>query len=272
MKRTVASVCAGTILLFGNSMSANAAELYNDFYNHFNSASTLEKDGQNPPDDIASWAYAANSADAFGGVIGFDQPARIDTFSVIMSNWHGWDPSGNTDGTATSGYQTDLTLELYEVDRSGTNPAPGTQLAGDTETHDIAARQLPTAANASFVGNGTDFVVDWDLDNLLVGDELLFMVRIDELLPGNTVVNSGVNSLNIAAALTGTQPDVTAGIDTDNGVYWRSDATGRNIGRFEAGQVLARASGTPIPNPATLLLVLTGLLGLGVAKYRTRRG
>ncbi|WP_242480857.1 hypothetical protein, partial [Rhodovibrio sodomensis] len=64
----------------------------------------------------------------------------------------------------------------------------------------------------------------------------------------------------------------TAGIDTDNGVYWRSDATGGDIARFEAGQVLARASGTPIPNPATLLLVLTGLLGLGVAKYRTRLG
>ncbi|WP_200344637.1 hypothetical protein, partial [Rhodovibrio sodomensis] len=249
MKRTVASVCAGTILLFGNSMSANAAELYNDFYDHFNSASNLVKDGQNRPDDIGSWAYAANSADAFGGVIGFDRPAQIDTFSVIMSNWNGYDPAGSV-GTATSGYKTDLTLELYEVDRTGTNPAPGTQLAGDTETHDIAARQLPTAANASFVGNGTDFVVDWDLGNLLVGDELLFMVRIDELLPGNTVVNSGVNSLNIAAAATGTPPDVTAGIDTDNGVYWRSDATGGDIARFEAGQVLARASGTPIPNPA----------------------
>ena len=271
MKRTVASVCAGTIFLFGNTMSANAAELYNDFYNHFNSASALEKDGQNPPDDVATWAYAANSADAFGGIIGFDGLARIDTFSVIMSNWAGWDPSGGP-GTATPGYQTDLTLELYEVDRSGAAPVPGTPLAEETETQDIVARQIPTSTNAGFVANGTDFVVDWDLDSLLVGDEVLFMVRIDELLPGNMVVNPEVNSLNIAAAATGTPPDVTAGIDTDVGVYWRSEGTGRNIGRFEAGQVLARASGTAIPNPATLLLVLTGLLGLGVAKYQTQHG
>ena len=220
--------------------SANAAEIYNDFYNHFNPSSSLQKDSQNPPDDVASWAYFANQADAFGGVIGFNGSTnKLDTFSVIMSNWNGWDPDGGV-GTATPGYQTDLTLELFEVDRTGATPAPGASIVQDTETHDIAGRQIPDATNTSFVGNGTDFVVDWNLDGLSVGNELLFMVRVD---------------------------------DTDSGIFWRSDAnTGGDISRFTAnaftdgatggGQVFARA--TSVPLPGTLVLFLAGLVGIGV--------
>ena len=247
--------------------SVNAAELYNDFYKHFNSASSLEKDGQNPPDDVGSWAYNANNAEAFGGVIGFGTRTRISNFSTIMSNWNGWDPDGGV-GTTSSDFTTDLTLEIYNVDRSGSAPSAGGLLGSFAETQMIDGREIPSASNASFAANGTDSVVTWNLNGLNTPDEILFMVQVDGLeLPQNSVPIE-LSSLNIAAVATGTSPDVTAGIDTDPGVYWRSVATNGNISRFEAGQVFARASGTAIPNASTVLLMLTGLISLGVAASR----
>ena len=58
-------------------------------------------------------------------------------------------------------------------------------------------------------------------------------------------------------------------IDTDPGVYWRSDATGRTIGRFEAGQVMARVA--PIPLPAAGWLLIAAVGGLGLASRRARK-
>ena len=261
-------------LAFLSTTPASGAIIYNDFYENFNPASSRVKDGQDPGnDDVASWAYFAQQRNAWGGVVGFDGAATLDTFSVIMSNWNGWDPNGGP-GTATSGYDTDLTLELYEVDRSGAAPAPGTQIVADTELQSIAGRQLPTATNASFVdGGGTDSVVDWDLGGLSVGSELLFMVQVDDLVGkefGNPPANNALTSLNIASFVTGgTGPDVTAGSDTDQALYGRGigDSGSVDINRFAgAGQVMAKAEGklASVPEPSMLSLLLVGLGGLGL--------
>lgn len=253
-------------------IEANAEVIYNDLYKHFNSASSLEKNGQAASDDIASWAHFANQAEAFGGVIGFDQPTnKLKYFSVVMSNWNGWDPEGGL-GQATPGYTTDLTLELYNVDRSGALTGPGALITEDTENHDIAGRQIPDEDNKTFAdGGGTDSLVQWELGGVDVGEEVLFMVRVDGLVGkgfGNPPANEALKSLNIASAVTGTAPDVTAGIDTDPGVYWRSDAnTSGQISRFEAGQVLARAQSVPVP--ASIGLLGIGLLGVGLAARGT---
>ncbi len=266
------AMVTGTTILF--PQESQAAVLYNDLYNHFNPDSSLVKDGQNPPDDVASWAYFANQADSFGGVIGFDASSnRLDSFSVIMSNWYGWDPDGGV-GIETPSYETNLTLKLYEVDRSGDAPAPGAPITQDTESHEIAGRQLPTDSNASFADRGgTDSLVDWDLDGVRVGKEILFMVQVDALVGAiseNPPSNEALQSLNIAAAATGNNPDVTAGVDTDEGVYWRSDAnTDGDISRFVAGQVLAQASGSAvdIPEPSAIF----GLSAIGLSWLAWRR-
>lgn len=244
------------------------AVLYNDFYAHFNPGNDRVRDGLNPPDDIASWGIATNSADAFGGVVGFDEtPDTLTQFSTIMSNWYGYAEDGDGDGTTplegdtddpgitTPSYDTSLTLELYEVDWSGGDAAPGALIAADTETHTIAARQLlqSDGSNASFVGTGTDFVIDWDLDDLSPGvDEILFMVRLDNVGDPTYQNADEIGGLNIASTVFGgADPDVDVGNEPDAGTFWRSDTfTGGNISRFETGQVFARVEGFSEPNAA----------------------
>jgi Ca2+-binding RTX toxin-like protein len=219
--------------------------LYNDLYNHFNPDSDLTKDGQNPPDDdVASWAYAAQSADGYGSVVGFEEDTNVLTSgSVVMSNWYGYDSSGESDGEATSGYTHDFTLELYEVDRESGTLGAGGQIATFTETQEVPGREIPVSENASFVGNGTDFLMEWDLGGIEVGQEVLFMVSFD--IPDGDQNEDALKQLNIAAEDDDNPSlDVTEGVNPDEGVYWRSDErTDGEIARFDSGEVLSKFEG-----------------------------
>jgi hypothetical protein len=252
-----------------SSAPAQGAELYNSFYNHFNSDSTTQFGT-----GTSTWPYSALNANGWGGVIGFERPRNsLDQFSVIMSNWNGW-----TTNTATPDYQTDITLELYNVDRSGPGlPTPGGLIGEFSETHDIAGRQEPTSSNDTFVGNGTDFVIDWDLSGLTVGDELLFMVNPDaygtDFQPDTNDPNAtALSSLNIAADNTDPgDPDVTAGIDMENAGYWRSSSTGGTISGFDGGEPFARVSGIAVPVPPSLALLAGSLGMIGVGAWYRRK-
>lgn len=256
--------------------TVDAADIvYNDFYKHFNGDSSLVKDGRDgeldangtddpdaEPDDTASWAYAANDADGFGGIARFDAPENhlvdLATGSVIMSNWHGHDTSRVTDGVATQGYSHPFTLELYEVDRSGAAPAVGALIDAVTEMHTVPGRQIPGDDNFSFVGLGTDFVMDFDLTGITVPEEVLFMLSFD------TSTREELGQLNIAALAGNSTNDAeaTVGIAPADDVFWRSSATGGDIERFEGGPVFSRFTGTVIPEPASVTLLALGGLAL----------
>lgn len=234
-----------------------AAIVFNVFYDHFNPSSSLEKDGLDEAnDDIASWAYDSNGADAFGGIATFSTDTN-DTFDlasggVLMSNW-----AGSGTNTATASYQHDFTLELYSIDRSGTDPVPDSLLGSFTETQEVAGRQIPTTSNQSFAGNGTDFIMDFDLNGLSVPNEVIYMLSF--VIPVGDPNETDLESLNIAAVATGTAPDATSGIvqsgDEDQ-VYWRSTSTGGNIEGFSAGPTMSRFAIVPEPSSFALL---TGL-------------
>jgi hypothetical protein len=252
---------AGDDRIYGDDDDGASAEvvvLYNDLYNHFNADSDLEKDGQNPPDDVASWAYAANGADGFGSVVGFEEDENeLSSGSVVMSNWWGYNEDGDGDGITweegdtddpgvpTSGYTHDFTLELYEVDRTNGSVEAGDLIGEFTQEQDVPGREIPVPANASFAGNGTDYLMEWDLGGIEVGQEVLFMVSFD--IPDGDDNEEALNQLNIAADMTGGDPlDVTEGVNTDEGVYWRSDATGNAIARFDGGEVLSKFEGKTV--------------------------
>ena len=253
--------------------AAASVEVYNDFYNNFNNDSSL-----NFGTDTATWAYTngVNDATGFGSIVGFDNPGNqpLLSASVIMSNWNGWDPNGGQ-GTATASYTHDFTLELYEVDRSGANPAPGSSIASITETQTVAGRELP--GNTPVSSNGTDFVMDWDLSGLgIAASELLFVVSFDIADDPTTSFDelTALDNLNIAATDLDKASDVTAGVDTDNNVWWRSPSnTSGQIASFNGdvvggvnggGQVFSRFTAVPTPGTAAIL----GLGGLVAARRR----
>jgi hypothetical protein len=218
--------------------NASEVSVYNDFYRHFNPESSVTF---TDPDEVASWAYAANQADAFGAVVGFEPGTsrEMSSASFIMSNWNGWDPSGG-DGVATESYRKELTLELYEVDTSGSPPTVGSRIDTFTEEQRIEGRELPDPDSGYRGGGGTNFEVEFDLGGITLPDEVLFMISFNYPESGD----APERSLNLAATDTGTERDPTAGRLVDpSGVYWRSPAnTGGEIQRFEGGAPFAKFS------------------------------
>jgi hypothetical protein len=259
MKNMITAAAAITVTA---GTAAASVEVYNDFYNNFNNNSSLTFGA-----DTATWAYAVNDADGFGGIVQLDNPGNqpLVSASVIMSNWNGWDPNGL--GTATASYTHDFTIELYNVDRSGANPAAGSLIASITETQTVAGRELPGVTPVS--SNGTDFLMDWDLSSLNIAPaEILFIVSFDRVDDPATSFDElqALNNLNIAAVESGTAPDVTVGSSVGDEVFWRSPSfTGGDISRFEGGRVLSRFTAVPAPGAA-------GLLGIAsLAAVRRRR-
>lgn len=202
---------------------APATVVYNDFYNYFNGASTIEEDYSDDTDGpTGSWAYAALNASGHGGVVGLGSDGapgfELTSGAVIMSNWNGWDPSGGP-GTATPGYSHDFTLELYEVDRSGPDPAAGNLIDEFTETQDVPGREIPDGGNKEYAWNGTNFLMEWDLGGVTVNsDELLFMVSFDIAGPNQTALRS----MNILSYDTeGPTTQRTAGYKADGNIWSR---------------------------------------------------
>ena len=219
--------------------------IYNDLYkyfNPFNSAVKYDTPGANVnDDDIASWAYAANDATGFGGIATFDNPTNASWFtltqaSVVMSNWD----------TNTSAFQHPFTLEIYEVDRSGANPAPGNLLAEITQEQTVPPRENFTSVdspNAGYTDSASsDFLITFDMCGVSVNaDEVLFMVSFDY---NGTPNDSFLDAMNIASYSTGTPATPTTGTKTGNDVFWRSPSnTSGQISQFNAGTVVSRFQG-----------------------------
>jgi predicted ribosomally synthesized peptide with SipW-like signal peptide len=231
--------------------------VYNDFYNHFNGVSPVDFIGQEADGPTATWAYAAQNASGWGGIAGLGSAGasgfELTSGAVIMSNWNGWDPSGGP-GTETAGYTHPFTLELYEVDRSGSSPAPGPLLAEVTEDQDVPPREKPDGGNEDYADfGGTNFLMEWDLGGVTVNsDEVLFIVSFE--ISGSN--QSALQSMNIASYDVEKAPVITAGYSANDDVWWRSDSTGGNISSFNGsvypngvqggGQPMSRFEGRPL--------------------------
>ena len=233
--------------------------LYNDFYRYFNPFNESVKSDDGNVDKIASWAYAANSADAFGGIATFENPDNESVFiieqaSFIMSNW---------DDDITNIFVYPFTLELYEVDRSGQNPAPGQLIATIDKSVIIPLKEDFTSVaspNAGYTDSvSSDYIIEFDLNGLTVNtDEVLFMVGFEITSqndgPDANNLDDRLDQMNIAAYKTdnSSNPQIVAtptfGTKTGNDVFWRSDSnTNGQISFFSAGTVISKFTGD-VPN------------------------
>src|SRR6266850_8516216 len=85
------------------------------------------------PPNVPSLGYQATQTSEFGDLIQFAGTDRsLTTVTLVMSDW----ALASTYSSMSATWNHPITLNLYNVDNSGANPAPGSLIA--TQTHTFA--------------------------------------------------------------------------------------------------------------------------------------
>ncbi len=192
-----------------------------------------------------SLGYQATSTDEFGDYVQLAGSDRVvSTVTVGMTDWAcgNWADGANpcvTDGTTGATFTHPITLNLYEVDNSGVDPAAGALIA--TVTQNAAIPFRPSAspectggnankwydAGTATCYNGFDFTLDFDLSSLgiVLGDDVIVSIAYDTQSYGAvpTGVNGPYNSLNVSLA----QQAPSVGTDENQDeMFWKTSYPG----------------------------------------------
>ena len=230
------------------------------------------------PGSFPSLGYEATSTDEAGDHIAFAGTDRaLNSIRVSLTNWAcendfnlvggTWVPNRNgTEACVTTpgtGFDHPITLNIYDVDNSGSTPAVGALIASKTETFFIPFRPSwdstmcgDPSTDVPFGGtwydpvlgacvHGYAFNIDFDFsaDGITLPDEVIYGVAYNTGHHGNTPlgVNGPYNSLNLSltldAPMIGTDAESgTLFYDTSYGpFYCDSGAGGTDIFRRDAG-------------------------------------
>jgi len=225
------------------------------------------------PPSIPSIAYAARSTAENGDLVAFAGTKRYaQAATVAMADW-----SMHSDwpGYPAGAWQHPITLNLYEVDRSGATPAPGALLASVTQTFDIPWRPEPdptcTGSTRPWRDSGgvcrssIALTVDFDLtgQDLTLPDEVIYGVAFNTAANGAVPIGTPgpYDSLNLG--VTSAAPAVGADVEGDAlyhdstfpGFYADGGTGGVGIFRHDTGwipytpAVQVAASDPPGPPP-----------------------
>src|SRR5215510_2168072 len=136
------------------------------------------------PPNVPSLGYQANQTAEFGDLIQFAGTSHAVTHvTLVMSDWalaSDW-PSFNTGPT----WNHPITLNLYNVDNSGANPAPGSLIATRTNTFPIPWRPVAdptcpggTAWRAGDLNcyNGLAFTITFDFTGTTLPTQIIYGV------------------------------------------------------------------------------------------------
>jgi hypothetical protein len=194
------------------------------------------------PGNVPSLGYQATQTAEFGDLIQFAGTARkLSTVTLVMSDWalaSDW-PSFNMGGS----WNHPITLTLYNVNNSGPNPAPGTQIAQRTGTFSIQFRPPATAnpcgtawlSSDGHCYNGLALTVTFDFTGTTVPNQIIYGVAFNTLTWGyNPIgVDGPYESLNFGLA----QVPPTVGTNPfPDSAYWNT-ATAGNYGDGGTGGV-----------------------------------
>lgn len=206
------------------------------------------------PGSFPSLGYEATSTDEFGDHISFDGSSRaLDSVEISLTNWAcendydnvsgTWVPNRGTSEacvtTLGSFFAHPITLNIYEVDNSGVDPAIGSLIASVTDTFDIPFRPSWDSVNCPapstdvpFGGtwydpvlgacvHGYAFNITFDFSTLGVTlpEEVIFGVAYNTANHGAAPLGTAgpYSSLNVSLA---TVPP-TVGIDVEAGTaFW----------------------------------------------------
>ncbi|MBP7842595.1 chitobiase/beta-hexosaminidase C-terminal domain-containing protein [Candidatus Woesebacteria bacterium] len=206
------------------------------------------------PGSYPSLGFQATQTSEFGDhlqLAGLERQAE--RITVELTNWAcendftsdgsgGWTPNrANTDACVTtpgSSYVHPITLNVYEVDNSGLNPAVGPLIV--TKTVDTAVPFRPSydirctapGSDVPFGGtwydevtdscvHGFNFDVPFDLNGEVLPEEVIVTVAYNTQSYGNTPIgaNGPYNSLNVAVG--NVSPSVGINVDPDD-VFWNT--------------------------------------------------
>ncbi len=197
------------------------------------------------PPNVPSLGYQATQSSEFGDLIQFAGANRLlKRVTLVMSDWALASDYPAFPGSTGPTWNHPLTLNLYNVDNSGANPAPGTLIATRTQTFAIPWRPPadPTCpggtawrASDGNCYNGLAFTVVFDFTGIPVPNQIIYGVAYNTQTWGyNPIGTPGPYvSLNFGLA---TQPPSIGSNPFPDTVYWNTQ-TAANYADGGAGGV-----------------------------------
>jgi hypothetical protein len=239
------------------------------------------------PPNVPSLGYQATQTSEFGDLIQFGGANRLlKRVTLVMSDWALAADYPAFPGSTGPTWNHPLTLNLYNVDNSGANPAPGTLIATRTQTFAIPWRPVadPTCpggtawrASDGNCYNGLAFTVVFDFTGLPVPNQIIYGVAYNTQTWGYDPIGTPGPYVSLNFGLAAVPPSVgsnpfpdTAYWNTQTAANYADGGTG-GVGIFRRDTNWTPYSGavsfetlevTEIPTLSPLALLL---LGFGLA-------
>jgi hypothetical protein len=186
------------------------------------------------PGNVPSLGYQAVQTAEFGDLIQFAGPGRtLSQITIVMSDWALATDYPAFPGAGGPTWTHPLTLNIYNVDNSGANPAPGALIASRTQSAAIPWRppadpscsvktQFRAADGSCY--SGLAFTVTFDFTGVTVPDEIIYGVAYDTQTYGaNPIGTAGPYvSLNFGLAQV---PPTTGSNPFPDTAYWNTQAS-----------------------------------------------
>jgi hypothetical protein len=243
------------------------------------------------PPNVPSLGYEATQTAEFGGLIQFYGLERdLGTVTVAMSDWALASQFGSADPT----WNHPLTLNLYNVDNSGVDPAVGSLIATRTQTFAIPWRPEadPTCSGGTAwrapngnCYNGLAFTLDFDFAGVIVPDQVIYGLAYNTANFGYNPIgqNGPYNALNFGFSTVG--PSI--GTDPQPGTAFWNTATAGNytdggaggVGVFRrdtawtpfSGAIAFEATGAPEPGTFALIGLPMAFVIAGRLRHAAKR-
>ena len=248
------------------------------------------------PPNVPSLGYQATQTSEFGDLIQFDGTSRIlNQVTLVMSDWALASDYPSFPGSTGPTWNHPLTLNLYNVDNSGANPAPGTLIATRTQTFAIPWRPPadPTCpggtawrASDGNCYNGLAFTVAFDFTGTPVPDQIIYGLAYNTQTWGYNPIGTPGPYVSLNFGLSDQPPSVGSNPFPDT-AYWNTQtasnyadggAGGVGVFRRDTGwtpfsgavsfetQALAEV---PTLSPLALSLLAFGLALIAVLRLRS---
>lgn len=197
------------------------------------------------PPNVPSLGYQANQTSEFGDLIQFAGTNLVlKQVKLVMSDWALASDYPAFPGATGPTWNHPLTLNLYNVDNSGANPAPGTLIATRTQTFAIPWRPPadPTCpggtawrASDGNCYNGLAFTVVFDFTGTPVPNQIIYGVAYNTETWGYTPIGSPGPYASLNFGLADQPPSVGINPFPDT-AYWNTQ-TASNYADNGAGGV-----------------------------------